>query len=415
MPDDFSSSSIPPKDNWSVKDIWIGAIDSRGQKITYIYSKVARKFAIYRAGGRVWIQYADEDQKTADGADLGEEQRKALAPLRVIRGQIEGFVRKLEEALRPIDGDDSAEIDFYGNRVADALFNALQGNATAADEELRLVRSELLDRLRSLARVQFAQATLVATILTLLALTLFVFLVARIEYSVRELYGVMDADGKPLTLTATDTLTFMRQNHIWAAGLFGSLGAWFSIALWLRKSDLQMSTNRLDNLVDPALRIMIAIISAGVLFTMVQLGMFSIMIGEQAINWGPDKGDNGWRHIHVAIILAFIAGFSERLVGNLLDSEVGKVSPTTTGAIGANAGATSETSPLGRDIRAQRRGQSGDPNPASAPDGPVQPDEELPDTPLSQSVLDAERTPDTELPASSGGVATSDSNRWGPQ
>jgi hypothetical protein len=407
----------------SVQDIWRGNIDARGEEIEYIYSRVTRTFAIYRAGGRVWIQYADDGQTAAGGGDLGAEQRKALAPLRMARGQIDGFLRKLAEALYPIDKADSVEIEAYNQRVADILFDGLQGNAEDARAAIRDVIDDITARLRSLARLRFARATLVATLITLAALTLFVFFVARIEGLLRD---------RPLL--CTDVLTFMRENHIWAAGLFGSLGAWFSIALWLRSSDLRLSTSPLDNLVDPTLRIVIAVISAGVLFTIVQLGVFSFSFGEVELTWTADtplpdgeagaagsgvKDETGWRAVHVAILLAFIAGFSERLVGNLLDSTVAANDPASAGrASGGSGGAdASESAPMGRVGGGDRTGpQSGAPGAGPSTDAQdsasnLQPDEDLPDDPPDRATLEAEQTPDDALPASTGGVATTDVNQ----
>jgi uncharacterized membrane protein YgcG len=395
MASDMDSSA--GKENWLVRDIVIGRLDSRGQRIEYIYSKVKERFAIYLADDKIWIQYADEGQTAADGSDLGENQRKALAPLRSLRGQIDGFVRKLWVTLHPMEPLDKAEIKFYNQRVADSLFNALQGNVDAALVELAEVRAEILDRLRSLGRLQFARATLAATLITLTVLTLAILFAARVETLV--------TPGPMTPLLDSRILTFISDQYFWAAALFGSLGAWFSIALNLRRTDPTVSTSPLDNLVDPVLRIVIAIIAAVILFTMVRLQFFAILIGDEAVNWATDtSGQSGSeRGLYVAIFLAFLAGFSERLVGNMLDStaRANEPMPAPAGATGQGARA-SENDPLGRSGAGQGRGPPGGGGPAGG--GGPQPGDDDPDPPPPDpATLEADATPDEDLPPSRGG------------
>jgi hypothetical protein len=389
MASDMDSSA--GKENWLVRDIVIGRWDSRGQRIEYIYSKVKERFAIYRADGKIWIQYADEGQTAADGSDLGENQRKALAPLRSLRGQIDGFVRKLCVTLHPSDKLDLAEIEFYNQRVADSLFNALQGNVDAALVELGEVRTEILDRLRSLGRLQFARATLAATLITLSVLALAILFAARVE--------TLMTPGPVGPITQSMILKFVNTQYLWAAALFGSLGAWFSIALNLRRTDPTVSTSPLDNLVDPVLRIVIAIIAAIILFTMVRLEFFAILIGDKAVNWAADTAEASIsnRGLYVAIFLAFLAGFSERLVGNLLDSTARANEPVPAGAGTTVQGArAAENDPLGR---------SGA-GPGGAPPGggrPLPGDDDPDPQPPDPATLEADATPDEDLPPSRGG------------
>lgn len=391
MAPDHNSNSVLGKEFWLVRDIVVGAQDSRGQKIERIYSKVREKFAIYSADGKIWIQYADEGRLSADDRDLGEEQRKALAPLRALRGQIDGYQRKLKIALEPDGEEDRTEVDFYNQRVADALFSALQGNPVSAIAELGEIRADILDRLRSLGRLQFAKSTLLATILTLAALAGVILLAAMLE-----------ALFTDVPMKDTQTLDFMYSQHLWVAGLFGSLGAWFSIALTLRKADPKLSTSKLDNLVDPALRIVIAVLAATILFSMVRLDLFTLQIGDKALNWDGLTNDLSWRGLHLAIFLAFLAGFSERLVGNLLDT-VERTSapsaPAVAGAAAALTAAATETDPMGRSTGNQERdgARPGDPPPDDDPE---------PDPPQrDEQILAAEATPDEMLPPASGGVA----------
>lgn len=381
-----------------VSEITVGGTDNCGRKIQYLYSTYANSFAIYRAENNVFIHYADTDAEA-------RAQRALFAPLRPLRGEINVLIRKLMTALAPPDDNDRGEREFYLIQIADALYTGLiDGGTEQAVVELERIKAQLEDRLKSVGRMLFAFNTVWATLGVLLTLALFVGLMARIEAQIA-------GEG----LRETVTYTFFFGQYFTVAALFGALGAWFSIALGLRHNDVRPSNNRLDNLVDPVLRIVIAVLAAMVLFCIVRLDLVTVQIGGNEVSWqsddapasatteelaaaladelvavpcmadlanscqtplsddpaepealppeaeaaetgepggtepsvadevaadtgdtnvtvannpNPQNQDVKWRDLYVAILLAFLAGFSERLVGNLIGTRTGDPNAT---------------------------------------------------------------------------------------
>jgi hypothetical protein len=371
----------------NVEGIVKDGTDDRGNTIDEVYSKASGVFAIYRATNEVCIQFADD-------AATGSEQRKAVVPLRPAKGQIDGLLRKLCSSVSMPDAKDVEEIRFYNRQVADAFFMAFQGEVPSATSRLDAIRADILERLYSRGRKKFALSTLIASGIGLFGLAALVLIIALIESLVR---------NSPML--ATCTIAFVVETQLWAAALFGIMGAWFSIATALRFNEQLPTTNRLDNFVIPSLRVAIAVIAAIVLFSIVRLDLVSVSFGGHDVSWkAPPTGDK-WYNLHVAIIVAFIAGFSERLVGNLIASATAVAKPAA--APPAPAGPkTSETNPRGLAGSGGAKGGSGE-GTGEVADAAALADEQIDaclcDHPVED---DAEVTDDAALPPSEGGVAT---------
>jgi hypothetical protein len=183
----------------------------------------------------------------------------------------------------------------FDRRVADALVMALQGDPCHASGLLAEIKTDLLAERTSTARIDYiAIAALVTTA---------VLLVAGIVGS--GLLGLAD-------LTAPARL-------LWLACGAGALGALFSTGIAMRSrqilTDLQVRENRADAIV----RICIGSI-AGVLLVamlMAKVVTFNFMSGLPADPGAAVHGaEPGWL---LCALVAFIGGFSERLVSGLLE------------------------------------------------------------------------------------------------
>ena len=97
----------------------------------------------------------------------------------------------------------------------------------------------------------------------------------------------------------------------------GAMGAMLSTAIALR--DRTVGTDGWkSNGVDSATRIMIGVISAALLYTLLEsnlLSTFSVSIDQLTKNQSAQI----W---NVALVVGFLAGFLERLVPNLLEKKV---------------------------------------------------------------------------------------------
>jgi hypothetical protein len=111
----------------------------------------------------------------------------------------------------------------------------------------------------------------------------------------------------------------------------GALGAFFSIALAIRQRQIGTDLQWRDNHTDAGLRVTIGVISGAVLYCLLQAKVVTIGFGGNALGGvgtvaGPDA------KVAVLIVTAFAAGFTERLVGDLL----GRVVLSTTASSSAN-------------------------------------------------------------------------------
>src|SRR3954464_4804671 len=70
---------------FKVADIKRGEEDSAGVRVTHVYAKVDTAYAVYRTDERVVVQSSDDPA-------LGGDQRKLLAPLGPVRGEIDGLI-----------------------------------------------------------------------------------------------------------------------------------------------------------------------------------------------------------------------------------------------------------------------------------------------------------------------------------
>ena len=119
---------------------------------------------------------------------------------------------------------------------------------------------------------------------------------------------------------------------LWLAARAGAVGALFFLAIGLRNRTILLNSRRKDNIADASLRIVIGMIAAGVLILFLHASIVpNFKIGD-AILSGKDIA---WQAV---LVIGFLAGFSERLVPNLL----GKAESDrdgAPGAVGAGGGA----------------------------------------------------------------------------
>src|SRR5215471_5973993 len=130
-----------------VDDISTEKCDGAGEPITKVYTKAASLYAVYETD-RVKVQYAD-DMERAD------QQRKNMAELNELRGQIAGLIDGWQTAKRrrsPLpawlrtgdaenhDAKPDPRVKKYNSRVAAGLIMCLEGDAKGARSTLQGVQ-----------------------------------------------------------------------------------------------------------------------------------------------------------------------------------------------------------------------------------------------------------------------------------
>ena len=318
--------------------------DGAGSVITEFYACNPPAYAVYRTDARVLIEFADRP-------DLETAQRSALAPLGPLRSEINGLIdgwrssndhRKLATA-RALD-----------RRTADALVMALEGDGPNAILELNAVRNAIIDGRKSMARflyliTAFLVAVLVAVIVDVLTIPGV------------GLCTVWDGVGEMLT-----------------AIVGGAAGAFFSIATGLSKRTILTDLQQRDNAMDAVLRMVIGVISAGILICLLRSGV--------GVTLSPS---GGWMQL---VTLGFLAGFSERLVPDLLQKAGMAVEVTP----------LPPKPPLAAAPLAEAKPLEVKPAAGVVADAPSLPEtgDCLCDAPLAP----ADAVPDAALPAATGGV-----------
>jgi hypothetical protein len=265
---------------FSLKDIQVGKPDGRGLPITYIYAVEDNEYAIYQAG-EVMVHFADDPAKA-------QAQRKSILPISSARAEINVLVQGL--VYREV----------FDRQLAYALQLALDSDMDGAKATIAAAKAFVLARRAARGRLQYLKWSFGAAAVMIGLL----FLASR-------LYPFQQASS-----------------DLWLAGKAGLVGAAFSIALAIRNRMVALDTELLDNITDGTLRLLIGVISAGVLLLLLACGILpSLKIGDA--NFGGSTLT--WQMV---LIIGFVGGFLERLVPDLLE----KKNPQGNGNTNAVAG-----------------------------------------------------------------------------
>jgi hypothetical protein len=250
-----------------LKDIQIGKLDGRGLPITYIYAVQSDEYAIYQAG-EVMVHFADDPGKA-------QAQRKSMLPVSSARAEVNALAQGLP--CREV----------CDRQLAYALQLALDGDMDGAKGTVAAAKAFVLAKRAARGRFQYLKWSY-GTAAILIGL---LFVASRLY---------------PLQPASSD---------LWLAAKAGLIGAAFSIALAIRGRTVALDTDLLDNLTDGTLRLLIGVISAGVLLLLLASGILpSLKIGDADIQ----PNTLTWQMV---LVIGFVAGFLERLVPDLLEKK----------------------------------------------------------------------------------------------
>lgn len=326
--------------------------DAAGVVILAIYGRKPPEYAVYRTQDRVVVHYADVQT-------LSAAQRKLMARLNPLRGEINGLI----DGWRTGSAERRLQAERYDRRVADALIAALEGDPKGAEALLAGIKRDVLNERVSWARFLYLLSAFATVLVFFLIISLSTWCIS-------------------FSATTVD---------LWRAAAAGAVGAFFSLALSVHSRTILPDLLWISNLVDAALRILIGAIAATMLVCMVRSGAFSIEIG----NASPDNAENAWAYV---LLAGFLAGFSERMVADLLGQASGKVGMA---AIPTSASKLNDKPVERPEVEVAARPT---PNPVVAPVVP-DPNHGTDHCAADVDLADDEVTRDEDLPAASGGVA----------
>lgn len=297
-----------------VADICENHTDSTGAPVLTVYAKVSGVYAVYRTATRVMVHFADDDA-------LGAEQRRALIAMAVVRGEISSGTEELRASRNE---KNQLRAERFDRRLAEALVLALIGQSEQALATLEQVRKDLRNERESSARFLYLLFASGAV-----ALLITIFAIVTSDIWARQ----FDADAETL----------------WFAAGAGAVGAFFSIAIAIRSRSVKPELINRDNIMDAILRVVVGAIAAVLLVSLAKSGAVSLEIGGALLGERTTLSDSqgGWQ---LVLIVAFIAGFIERLVPDLIErSVVTSATPAVaeTAAAKADVAERNERSPLG--------------------------------------------------------------------
>jgi hypothetical protein len=346
--------------NLNVADLRLKGRDAMDDEILLFYGRRPPTYAIYRTDKRVLVHFADS-KKDAD------DQRRKIARLNPLRGEINGLIDGWRNAREGTERRCRAER--YDRRVGDALVLAFEGDVDTAELLLKQIKQDILAERIARGRVEY--------LLTALAT------------------GV---GGLLIILIATSSKDYPSEAvSLWRASAAGAVGAFFSIALGLRGRTVLPDLERTANIMDAILRMAIGLIAAAVLMALMRAGIVNVSFGGSPMQ-DQAAGTPEWLTV---LIVGFIAGFSERFVPDLLARATASTdAQPPQSAQPAGAGQPAPPSPVAPAAAAAADGAEGaepeeDPLPEEAAADACVSDLELPDDLVTQ---------DAALPAAAGGV-----------
>jgi hypothetical protein len=184
---------------------------------------------------------------------------------------------------------------------------------------------------------------------------------------------------------------------LWRAAAAGAVGAFFSISLAIRSRTVLPDLLRTSNMMDAVLRLTIGFIAGAVVMALIRAGFVDLHFGDDIRSTEGVLG---------VLIVGFIAGFSERLVPDLL--EKANFKPSEPGAAPVLP-AVPVVPPARGAATATDRAPGAPPAPPAPPPAGDEPDplpeEAAEDACVAEIALnDDEATADSDLPAAAGGV-----------
>jgi hypothetical protein len=274
------------------------AKDMNGCDITEIFWST-KKFAIYEAGDQ--IKYTLPNKY-----EVARALRHRAADLGGLRAAIEDL--RAEPSLARNEKTRAAR------EVAWALAQAFEDSSNPPSQIPKEVLSRVDARLRSLVkshyRMRYALANMVA-------------------FAIIEIVLILFASGFELAGTSGGNLAAVPRYATYMA--LGALGAFLSVLTGIRSVDLDLNLTKWEHVFSGATRIMIGVIGALVIGLALDSRLIDPTFGfhdtvsaaqRPAVPGALDK------HVAMYLIFAFLAGFSESLVPNLL-----RKSEQTTGGV----------------------------------------------------------------------------------
>jgi len=293
--DDLTNTMAEPDarqgDDLLLKDPKIGSLDKCGKVVTDILWSEP-DFKIYKTNNGICPQFSDDPAL----AKTQRENYLSLGPdLADLNQQINllkaGWIQALASIIRRLGFPEDVRNTYYETETARGIAQALSGQPHNGRETLSDLSKRISKRLSYYLRVLYFATCVLATFAITVALSIFT---------------------EQMPLPRTETILGLNIFNISVAAVMGSLGALLSTAIGLRSLSIDPAATLAINITYAIQRILVGVLGAVILHITLKAGFAHNLLGTTPnCTTGEDPADK-------LAFLSVLAGFSERLVPNLL-------------------------------------------------------------------------------------------------
>lgn len=279
---------IPIKQQFLLDDLVVGSPDPRGRIVLDILWAV-EEFKIYKTARGVSPFFSDD-------AELARDQKEAYLALGDDIAHFNHLIQTLIPTRLGFSRDEDASAPMlteYERELARCLAQGLLGKTEDAQRALTILRHRLERRIANRARV----IHLGINVILVLAVWLTAYLISISGYEPR--FGF-----KPL--------------DIGLAAIMGSVGALFSTAVGLQKMSCDPMISTSMHWIYGAQRVLVGVLGAIIVYFGFQSGVLNGIFQTGPITGAPPSPAD--TNLYWLAFISVLAGFSERLVPNLLDA-----------------------------------------------------------------------------------------------
>jgi hypothetical protein len=261
-----------------------GETDTNGLKIENIFSST-RHFVIYEADNQ--IRYI-----LPDDYEVAKTLRQKIAELGGLRASIEDL--RAEPSLS------MSEKTRAGREIAWALAEAFEDESSPPSDKPKEILTRVDARLRSLVKSHYRKKYVFANLVAFTAI---------------EIVLILMAIGFGHWWTVPESAVLHRYAMY---GACGALGAFLSVITGIRSIDVDIDLKKWEHVFAGATRILIGVVGALVVGLALDSKFIDPTLGSATEETAKTIGGSLERRLALYLMFAFIGGFSESLVPNLL-------------------------------------------------------------------------------------------------
>ena len=294
--DDLTSTMAAPAtrpgDEFPLSDLKEGAPDKRGKEVTDILWAV-HDFKIYKTDKGISPQFSDDpalaETQRENYLSLGPELADLNQQINLMKA---GLARAVAWVTHLFGLPEDARHNYYEQETARGIAQALSGQPDKGRETLSDLINRISKRLSNVLRVLYFTICVVATVAITVGLTIYT---------------------EQMSSPATETILGLNMFDVSVAAVMGSLGALLSTAIGLRSLSIDPTATLTINITYAIQRMLVGVLGAVILHIALKSGLVNNLLGttQNTVAEGNTAGKLAF--------LSVLAGFSERLVPNLLD------------------------------------------------------------------------------------------------